>query len=405
VYNHLFDIDIFLVQLRAFSTPNKLSWPLTYCPIASYLLIPLLFLLAWIFPKLKHSLPRHTNKSEGARHLYISLKNVLPPILYLIIVLLVGMVVHDKQIKPVLKISDYAERGMWQQILDYAANADVPQGLFTNHDINLALYHCGRLGSDMFSFRQSTPALLLTFEPGKRLAFVSTKRTDLLMQLGLLGIANKTAFESFEITQAPYALEQLAYINLAKGQIETAKVFLNSLCKDLIYAPEAKKLLQQIKTDPELKSNSRIQHLRAVMPDSDTPAVKFDVDLFFSYLLQKNPQNKMAFEYMMAYYLLTGQLDKVVNNLWRLKDLGYQKIPPLYEEAFAIYLRGSGGQKPDSVSFEPDIKTVEQAKIFEETFKRSGGAYAPEAAAQALSPKFGNTYLYYYFLTLPGQRK
>ena len=53
--------------------------------------------------------------------------------------------------------------------------------------------------------------------------------------------------------------------------------------------------------------------------------------------LQADRHSKMAFEYLMAHYLLTGQLDKVVANIPRLSDLGYRDIPRHYQEAILLH--------------------------------------------------------------------
>ena len=42
----------------------------------------------------------------------------------------------------------------------------------------------------------------------------------------------------------------------------------------------------------------------------------------------------------MAFYLLAGELEKIMENIGRLADLGYREIPTLYEEAMLIYLIG-----------------------------------------------------------------
>ena len=45
----------------------------------------------------------------------------------------------------------------------------------------------------------------------------------------------------------------------------------------------------------------------------------------------------MAFEYLMACYLLTGQVDKVVANIGEAPRPGLPDIPTLYEEAILIH--------------------------------------------------------------------
>ncbi len=57
---------------------------------------------------------------------------------------------------------------------------------------------------------------------------------------------------------------------------------------------------------------------------------------------QRPGENRMAFEYLTAWYLLKGQLPKVVQQIERLDEFGYAEIPPLWQEAILIYAYGTG---------------------------------------------------------------
>jgi hypothetical protein len=71
--------------------------------------------------------------------------------------------------------------------------------------------------------------------------------------------------------------------------------------------------------------------------DTATVTTGEPIDQTLAALLKRNPRNKMAFEYLMACYLVTGQVDKIVANVGKLREFGYERIPPLYEEAILIY--------------------------------------------------------------------
>ncbi|MBL7044948.1 MAG: hypothetical protein ISR77_40350, partial [Pirellulaceae bacterium] len=63
-------------------------------------------------------------------------------------------------------------------------------------------------------------------------------------------------------------------------------------------------------------------------------------------LLKANNRNKMAFEYLMAFYLLAKRPDKIVENLRRLDDFGCHEIPRHYEEAILIHTDVTGQEVP-----------------------------------------------------------
>jgi hypothetical protein len=121
-----------------------------------------------------------------------------------------------------------------------------------------------------------------------------------------------------------------------------------------------------------------------------------------SELLAKNNQNRMAFEYLMARYMLNKHLGKLVLNLERLHDFGYKELPTHYEEAALIYVYGT--RKPINLSGYPP--TPQKLKQIED-FSRLLSSYGrnKQAAAKELSKKFRNTYFYYYKFAPSGLNK
>ena len=117
--------------------------------------------------------------------------------------------------------------------------------------------------------------------------------------------AEKFAYELLVYNnQTPFTLEMLARIYIVKQNHQTAEIFLNALEKQ----PFHKEYAQAILTDLHAGSYTDI-----VTPDSvvdfDTIDFIFKSNDFYARLIDKNPKNKMAFEYMMAFFLLTKQLD------------------------------------------------------------------------------------------------
>ena len=102
----------------------------------------------------------------------------------------------------------------------------------------------------------------------------------------------------------------------------------------------------------------------------------------------------MAFEYLMACYLVTSQVDKIVANVGRLREFGYQGIPTLYEEAILIYY-GSQGGTIDLTKFNINPQTLQRY----ETFVQAGSAVqsrGQQAAFNDLIRNFGTSYFFYY---------
>jgi hypothetical protein len=217
------------------------------------------------------------------------------------------------------------------------------------------------------------------------------------LELGYTGGAEKDAFEFMEIIgNSPSILEQLAKIKLAKGQVEAAKVFLKILSKDLIFGHHGREMLQRLEDDPELANDKTIQHIRSVMIEKDSDRSTLEADAFFYQLLDKNKNNKMAFEYMMAFYLLTGQTGKLVENIGHLKEMGYERLPQHYEEAIVIYIMGTGGKDMDLHGWQLRPETITQGVEFSRIYSQ----HNMQNARDALVSNFGKSYFFYYIFEL-----
>jgi hypothetical protein len=301
-----------------------------------------------------------------------------------------------------LQADFYASNAMWGELLEYAERfpvvANEPVG---HHNIIQALFHTDKLGSDLFSYPQFKDGMFLLPRPGKGaqkyrkgLSFI---RLSLLM--GRVNVAEKEAYEMLENSgKYPELLWDLTIINIAKGQPETAQVFLKILSRDLIHGKKTKSTLKQLVDDPELSNAKEIIHLRSVMLKKDIIDVE-SLETVMSDLLEVNPHNKIAFEYMMAYYLKGKQLGKIAENIYRFGGFGYKKIPQHYEEAIMIHLSKTG-REGNLDSWQIDPQTVKTANQFMTALKLNPPSNL--SSARILAPDFGDTYFYYYIFNQSG---
>ena len=111
-------------------------------------------------------------------------------------------------------------------------------------------------------------------------------------------------------------------------------------------------------------------------------------------LLQHNGRNRMAFEYLMACYLLAGQVDQIAANVERLEEIGYQEIPTLYEEALLIHY-GSRLQGLGPSGLKVGRKTIERYERFVQCVN-SMQAHNRQAVLQDLLREFGTSYFFYH---------
>jgi len=300
---------------------------------------------------------------------------------------------HDNKLKTVLEVDYYAYHRMWPQVLD--AYHRHPNSYFIVNAVNQALYHTGRLSCDMFSYNQHIDALFLT---SKSHVAAFWKKADIYIDLGVMNMGESALAESLERHgEHPLILKRLALINMVKGNLGASRVYLGALSKTLFHADWANSYLDRLDADPNLSTDSQVQHLRRLMLEKDYGFTFYVPEKILLELLEKNRQNQMAFEYLMAWYLLTGQLDRLVQNLDRLNDFDYSGIPRHYEEAILIY-EVLTGKKVDLQGRQISQNTYERARGFSNICERFRGKNnnAATQAMRAVAKDYGDTYFFYY---------
>ncbi len=305
---------------------------------------------------------------------------------------------RDENLKTRFKVDYYAYHKMWPELLKSARSN--PTNPFIAHTVNRALYHTGRLGYDMFSWPQSSDYLFLS---DKKYKWMYWQIFDVFLDIGVVNMAEHALTECLEgLGSRPMILQRLALINMVKGNLASAKIYLGALSKTLFHADWAKQYLDRLRTDPNLSDDRYIQHLRSLCLDKDYPIHSLLNERTLSWLLEKNSQNRMAFEYLMAWYMLNRYLGKFVQKIELLPDLGYAELPTHYEEAALVYAYGT--RKP--LHLNGYLSSPQKRRQIED-FSRilSGYGGDKQAASKELSKNFRNTYFFYYIFEPSGTKK
>jgi len=292
------------------------------------------------------------------------------------------------------KIKYLAHEGEWKEILDLT-DKHYSEDRLVNFNINRALYFTNRLPDDLFK-RPNFWGQQALFLGSYTLGSVAIENSELFFDLGHIRAARQWAYEAQTIFEnSPRVLKMLALTNIMEGDYKAASTMLEKLDKSIIYKKWAQYYLNGIKDTTVFQSDSLIQEKRRLMP-SDVHFMngrKVEVDLLS--LLKKNPHNKMAFEFLMAYLMLSDQIEKldIADQISYLKQLGYKEIPEPYQEALLVYISKKRLEEFDlgGYQFSPDVE-----KGFADYLTILQRYEMDRNAAQAeLYQKFGSSYWYY----------
>jgi hypothetical protein len=299
----------------------------------------------------------------------------------------------------VLRSGQSVRMGNWQRVVETATELK-RKGVFFRpviHDVDRALVQMGQLGNRMFEFPQDASALLYFNIPGERDGVWFDKYGGLCFDLGYMNSAEHMTTEILEMEgPMPFVLNRLAWIARLKRQDAAARVFETVLSQQI-----AHRLAQavQLGADGTLDiPDQRLDQLTQCMPTKDKVR-DMSLDELMLDLLTNQPKNRMAFDYLMAYYLLNLQQDKVVENLGRLRDLGYMRLPRHYAEAALIHMSKTR-QPVDLQGWTMDPEVVKQYQAFTRRVKELRAD--PTHTAAALAGEFGNSYFFYSMFNASG---
>lgn len=294
----------------------------------------------------------------------------------------------DPQRQAQLAMDYYAAHRMWPQVMQ--TGYKLPGDEYALHALDRGLYHTRHLGSELFNWTQTPNALFLENTSHKRALWIGYA---VAMEMGLLNQAEHALTECLEgLGDRPIVLEHLALINMAKGNVGTARVYLGALSTTLFHRTWANECLALLKSDPNLTSDRDVQYLRSVALDQDMPTVKYPPDEMMKLLLKKNPGNRMAFEYLMTYYMLHNELVPLADNIGLAANMGYTALPTHFEEAALVYVYTK--KKPLRLEgMTPNAKLSQRIKQFSQILARHQGNAG--AARSELETSFKNTYFFY----------
>ena len=187
-------------------------------------------------------------------------------------------------------------------------------------------------------------------------------------------------------------LRRLAETNLISGDTEAASKYLRMLLNSPRDRQWARERLPEA-WSPQYAA--RIEQKRALMPHFDVVHGMDQTPLILRILLNSNPSNRMALDYLLCYDLLTKNLDAFVEDF--APSLTASR---LYEEAMLIFLAAKGGMSPENyLHYHISEETLARFNRFVTIYKRDNGS------GTNLAGEFGKTYWYYFYYAVRNEKQ
>lgn len=297
--------------------------------------------------------------------------------------------VYDYRTELLLGIDNKIQKSEWDKALLFSSRAP------GNNQIvifltNIALYNAGRLGNEMFHYNQIGTAGLFLGWGNETSPFFGN---ELFYQLGYINEAYRWAFEAMVASgPSPRILKKLSLTSIINGDYEIAEKYLHKLEQTIFYRKWARYYLKCINDSELLNADSEIRKKRHFLVYSDFFANVNNYEFVLIRLLENHPDNRMAFEYLMSYFLLKKDLESLAANIYRIKETGIKEIPVHYEEALLVYMAIT------KANIVPEGYTIRETtrKMFDD-YITAFSTYTgnPDKLQQYFYRRFGKTYLFY----------
>jgi hypothetical protein len=221
----------------------------------------------------------------------------------------------------VMQYDFMASHQQWNRILA-TATAEKPNNQIGVTVQNLALAMHGQLADHLFDYNQNGIAGLLP--EVQRDATSPMPTAEAFYQLGMIAIAQRTVFEAQEaildFQKSGRCYKRLAQTNLILGSYEVARKYLMALKKTLFYRQWADETLPLLGDEEAIAKHPEYGRLRQMLCHEnfyfgDHVTADMLESLFFS-----NTDNRVALEYLRAYYMLTGDRDRYAKLILHLQQ-------------------------------------------------------------------------------------
>lgn len=387
--------------------PEQLTYTQGFPIYIYYSLLPVILLVVLFFAKLgkpKNAIALESKPAKAPNAVYkmnfIQRTSFLVPI-QVIALAVVGYFLfaneHDSFKKKLITIEYLAENERWADVIRFSET--IGQYDFRiNFQVNRAHAHLGDLADRLFSYPQLLGVSGLFIDPTNMIGSYYLPTSDLYFDLGFMGESQRYAFEAETLLpNSPRILKRLVMINLVKRNYNLADQFLKVLDQNMLCRDWVRKYGKYVSDTTLAASDPVIAEKRKFSPRKEL----FNVGTIqgLKLLLETNRDNRMAYDYLLTFFILNMELPEFVDYLKDYTDYNLKKLPKSWEEALAIYvMRNKAFPEfipPEMVS-ENCLKQITSFTKIIKSYKND-----LPAAKSTLLRDYGETYWYYWFYLNP----
>ncbi|MBE3086607.1 MAG: hypothetical protein IMZ64_10380, partial [Bacteroidetes bacterium] len=298
--------------------------------------------------------------------------------------------IYNPQTARVVELERLIFGGKWDEAIRFQEKKP-SKNLIGQYFYNIALSETDQLCDRLFFGSQDFGAGSLVLPWGDEHL---NRGAYFYYSIGLINEAHRWAYEEMVVYgYRPQNIKLLAKTSLINGDYRMARKYINILKRTIYYRDWAKKFEEMADNPDLIRSHPELGAKLKILPKNNF-FIKFnEPQNNLPLLLEAQPDNRKAFEYYLAGLLLTKNVEVAVNNIAKMKEMGYTRIPRHIEEAVLIYYN-SKKVFPDLGGLTISIETKERFDQYFATY--INGRNNPSLLKEKMQEKFGNTFWFYF---------
>lgn len=301
---------------------------------------------------------------------------------------------YDKKTRQYFTVEKLFFENKYDAVIDF--NIKNPStNTLTAYLNNIALCETGRLNDLLFHFPQTEDGSTL-FLKWEIVGEILRRGCYFYYTVGMINEAHRWAFEYMVMKGlTPEGLIMLIKTELINGNHRIAEIYNNILKRTLSYRDEAAEFEKLLFNDEAIDSHPGLGQKRQLKVKTDFFSITDDPFINVERTIAFDSLNRKAFEYKLAYLMLTKDYLGITGEWRNLGRYGFTRIPAHIEEAGMMIMILNNTSLPPAGNLRISSDTETRFNRFLRTFEAFGTDL--KAAEPALRQQFGNTFWYWAF--------
>ncbi len=320
-------------------------------------------------------------------------------IIALLGILLMGIrLTADFTIEKIFRLDYEASHNQWNKVYELSSKYRMRNNLSAYYT-NMALSKLGIMPDSLMNYYQPAATGLFIPVNANENYMTITFSNEIYWQLGDVNASQHSAL--LGMVFSPRAknsrlMKRLVEINIVNGDYGVAEKFIGILEKTMFHRKWATAKRKYLFNENECSHSEWISGKRDIIPSKDLLKKGNEYIITLKMLVDNNPGNRMALDYLLCFDLLSKDVSSFVTDFEKYFTPEMDPIlPKVYQEGLLISI-GSGKRSPGDFSkFRFNNENIRDFAEYTSQYEANNGKGA------ALYSRYGKTYwFYYHFATL-----